>query len=149
MALALCRTCEKPFNVPPSRSHRVFSCSIECGNKGRRKNPIIKCATCEKEFVFYSGKATKYCSVKCYGLGNRSEKNYLWKGDKATYRVHHSWVVQRNGKANHCVQCGLDKIPEGFKRYFGWANISGKYHRDISDYMSLCIKCHKKYDMSR
>lgn len=37
-------------------------------------------------------------------------------------------------------------IPEGKKRYFQWANISGEYLRIVSDWKQLCVKCHKKFD---
>jgi hypothetical protein len=29
---------------------------------------------------------------------------------------------------------------------FDWANKSGKYMRDIADYIQLCPSCHKLYD---
>lgn len=30
-----------------------------------------------------------------------------------------------------------------------WANKSGEYKRQLSDYFSLCVPCHKKYDLQR
>lgn len=77
---------------------------------------------------------------------NRSENNYNWGGDDTTYRAQHHWVTRRLGKANHCVECGADEIPKGYKRFFHWANISGEYKRDVSDYQSMCVKCHKQFD---
>jgi hypothetical protein len=44
--------------------------------------------------------------------------------------------------------CGLDKIPDGKKRYFDWANISGEYLRDFSDWQQLCKLCHKAFDIA-
>ena len=74
------------------------------------------------------------------------EKNSAWKGGAVKYRALHMWVVKRLGKAKCCEICKLDKIPEGKKRYFQWANISKIYKRDLLDWKQLCIPCHKKYD---
>jgi len=30
-----------------------------------------------------------------------------------------------------------------------WANLSGQYKRDISDWVELCAKCHKNFDMGK
>ncbi|MBP6980103.1 hypothetical protein KBB41_03620 [Candidatus Curtissbacteria bacterium] len=73
-------------------------------------------------------------------------KNGMYKGDKAGYRAKHIWAQNKLGKANQCKDCGLDKIPEGKKRYFQWANISREYKLDIEDWKQLCIPCHKKFD---
>lgn len=74
------------------------------------------------------------------------ENNPSWKGDKVGYYGLHCWVRKQLGKANHCEECGLDKIPDGMKRYFQWANKSHKYKRDLKDWKQMCIKCHKQYD---
>lgn len=79
----------------------------------------------------------------------RGEKNYLWKGDKVGYGALHSWVRNQMGKADHCDDCGLHKIPKGMKTYFEWSNISGKYKRDIKDFKQRCKKCHETLDRGR
>mgnify|MGYP001566361475 CR=1 FL=1 len=76
----------------------------------------------------------------------KGKNHYKWRGSKVGYRALHSWIVRYFGKANHCEECGLDRIPEGMKRYFQWANLSGKYKRDIKDWKQLCVKCHKLFD---
>jgi len=35
------------------------------------------------------------------------------------------------------------------KRTFAWANISGEYKQDRSDWKMMCYSCHKKYDIER
>lgn len=30
-----------------------------------------------------------------------------------------------------------------------WANISGKYLRDITDWVRLCVSCHKYFDKQK
>lgn len=73
-------------------------------------------------------------------------RHNLWKGNQVGYRALHAWLERVLGKANHCEECGLDKIPEGKKRYFQWANISGRYKRNLVDWLQLCIKCHLEFD---
>ncbi len=58
----------------------------------------------------------------------------------------HDWVKYHFGKPQRCEDCGLDKIPEGMKHYFDWANVSRNYLRERSDWRRLCKKCHSKLD---
>lgn len=142
-----CKVCKKFFEVNTCRLERCnIYCSKKCSFIGRQKREKIICKQCKISFIAHRIQKAKFCSKKCFGLFNRSRNNYLWKGNKATYRVKHRWIVLRKGKADHCENCNLKKIPKGKKRYFQWANISRKYLRDTSDYISLCIKCHKHFD---
>ncbi len=75
----------------------------------------------------------------------KGEQHFAWK-EKPQYSTLHRWVRRWKGKASHCEHCELKEIPKGFKRYFGWANISREYKRDLSDWIQLCMKCHKSYD---
>ena len=72
-----------------------------------------------------------------------NENHHNWKGDKVGYRALHSWIERKLGKPDHCEHCGkLKTTPKSIH----WANISGDYKRDLTDWISLCVKCHKKYD---
>lgn len=79
-------------------------------------------------------------------LGRGGEKAPSWRGDSVGYGGLHIWVRKELGLANQCEDCGLSKIPEGKQRYFGWANISHEYKRELSDWKQLCVKCHMAYD---
>ncbi len=59
------------------------------------------------------------------------------------YRATHNWVEHRLGKPLFCIECG---ITAGTTRNFHWANLSGDYKRDLSDWRRLCAKCHKAFD---
>lgn len=74
--------------------------------------------------------------------------NIHWKGDNASYYAKHIWLKTNYGKADHCEneECSYTP-PVSAKRRFSWANISGKYRRDIKDYVQLCYSCHKKWDL--
>lgn len=68
-------------------------------------------------------------------------KSSNWKGKKATYCAKHRWIYYWFGKASKCEHCGTLKALK-----YEWANISGKYNRNITDYKQLCTKCHKIFD---
>lgn len=63
--------------------------------------------------------------------------------DQREYRQIHYWIAKTAGKASYCSN---DKTHIS-KRYH-WANISGKYTRDINDYKPLCPSCHGKMDFT-
>lgn len=67
---------------------------------------------------------------------NSGKNNYLWKGDNVGYRTLHCWVQRHLGKAQGCSNDPTHKSAR-----FHWANISGEYKRDLSDWKQLCIKC--------
>ncbi|MBQ2349666.1 MAG: hypothetical protein II393_00075 [Cytophagales bacterium] len=77
-------------------------------------------------------------------IGKFGEKSRRWKGEEAGYVAKHSWIIKHYGKANHCEKCHK----ENCSRY-EWANISGKYKRDVNDYMQLCPSCHRKMDLKK
>lgn len=73
---------------------------------------------------------------------NKGEKAYNWKGNRVGYKCLHSWVYCWKGKPQICEICGATKK----QKKLHWANKSHKYLRDLSDWISLCVSCHKKYD---
>lgn len=75
-------------------------------------------------------------------LGN---KNPQWK-DKPSYSALHVWVYNRLGKPKKCENCGKDGL---VGHNIEWANKSGKYLRDIKDWIRLCVSCHRRLDRSR
>lgn len=75
-----------------------------------------------------------------WGGVRKAQNSPFWKGDNAGYWAIHTWVRKTLGRATKCSSCG-----ETNKR-IEWANISGKYKRDINDWKQLCCKCHAKFD---
>jgi len=78
----------------------------------------------------------------------KEKTSLVWynKRGKVSYSGLHRWVQRRLGKPQKCDKCGLVGLPKGRKRYFEWANKSGKYLRKVSDWMRLCRPCHNSYD---
>jgi hypothetical protein len=71
------------------------------------------------------------------------EKNVKWKGNEVGYSALHKWVKKMKGSSNKCEICNKS----GFKgKRIGWANISGLYKREITDWMRLCASCHFYFD---
>lgn len=68
------------------------------------------------------------------------ETPYNFKGDKVGYDALHDWVKRHRGKAKTCEFCGSTKNVQ-------WANKSHEYIRILSDWLELCYRCHRAYDM--
>lgn len=84
--------------------------------------------------------------LKNRSLAQSGKYNGSWRGgDGVGYRALHSWVVQWLGKPNKCESCG--KV--GYGHCMHWANKSGEYKRDLSDWLRLCVACHKNYDLQK
>lgn len=86
---------------------------------------------------------------------HKGEKNYLWKGENAGYGAKHDWVKNRLGRPNKCFnkRCKYPRF-NGNKwlikpKRYDWANISGKYKRVLSDWIRLCVSCHRLYDYKK
>lgn len=72
------------------------------------------------------------------------EKHPAWKGDKVGYAALHSWIKRRKGKPDTCVKCKTSGLKG---RQIHWANIDGKYQRNLEDWIRLCALCHRRYDI--
>lgn len=62
-------------------------------------------------------------------------------GTSLNYRSLHYWVQRNLGKPSKCENCGNTNA----SRYH-WANISGEYKRDLTDWARLCPSCHALLD---
>ena len=104
------------------------------------------CKHCNKEFQRgkrYSQKQRNnalFCSVKCLGIYRN------WKGENASYSAKHKWMYKQFGQPNTCENCRKTKLKG---RFIQWANISGKHKRERTDWLRLCTKCHKNYDLTK
>lgn len=65
------------------------------------------------------------------------------------YAKVHQYLRRRHGNAQKCEFCG-EVGKEELKRWnIEWALKKGKvYSKNVDDYLHLCIKCHRKYDVT-
>ena len=82
-------------------------------------------------------------------IGRAGELSPSWKGDKVSYYAIHIWVVKEKGSPDYCIKCNKKGEKTGRRWNMEWANIDHKYRRDLNDYIGLCSKCHKKYDLKK
>ena len=72
------------------------------------------------------------------------EKNPGWKGDNVKYTALHQWIYKKLGQPSYCEHC-----KSTIEIMYHWANISGRYKRDVKDWMRLCVRCHKRHDINK
>lgn len=70
----------------------------------------------------------------------KGKNNGMWKGDNVGYSSLHEWIKNHKPKKSYCEICKI-------KKSYDLANISGKYKRDIDDYLWLCRSCHMRFDI--
>ena len=73
-------------------------------------------------------------------------KNPNWKGNNVGYSALHAWIRRKLGKPSICEYCGTIGLNG---RKIHWANKSGIYKRESSDWIRLCVPCHKAFDIKR
>lgn len=70
------------------------------------------------------------------------ENHPKWRGDNVGYDALHSWVSRKLGKPHKCEICGVEKTGKNMH----WANKDHSYKRNLTDWISLCRRCHREYD---
>ena len=121
-----------------------------------------KCGLEKEESEFYKNFKRKGCLKSkckiCYNIIQNERKrkkwkfpdkpyigenHHRWKGMNTKYISKHTWIHKHYGKANHCENpdCKHKSVS------FDWANISGKYLREVGDYKQLCRSCHMFMDL--
>lgn len=136
-----CKECGALFEAFPSRK-KIF-CSVVCQNKARIGVPVCPGMTpWNKGLVGYrAGEKHHFFGKKRPELTGAN--NYKFKGEKVKYRALHSWVERMLGKPHECEQCGNTGLRH---RQYHWANVSRNYQRVITDWVRLCVKCHRAFD---
>lgn len=118
--------------------------AVECEYYLVRKIILEKiCKYCKIKFIPGRGNDGNFCSVKCVNNYYLGPKNPSWKGDKIKYRGLHAWIRKNKPAVTSCENCMMKK------KSLDIANISGKYFRNIDDYMWLCRSCHIIYDKKK
>lgn len=119
------RECMILYRWPPSQ--RKFKKIDGVWYKG-------SCARCHKPI-------TSQYAKKCHDCAWEDKRNPTVIAGKPVPHYHsaHWWIKKNYGRANECESCGFTS-KNG--RQFNWANLSGKYLKERSDWKRLCVKCH-------
>lgn len=80
---------------------------------------------------------------------NAGENSGSWLGDDVKYNGLHTWIRRNFGKPLKCFNCGIDGQEINGRWTIEYANRSGKYLRDRYDWLTLCRKCHRAYDLGK
>ena len=140
---SLLRQIAKKLNIrPPSRkgsrwteSQRIKTKEKMLGRKITWGDKISKALTGKVQ----SEEHRRHNSEAHKKTAKREDKHSNWKGDNVKYDGLHKWVPKHLGKPTRCEHCGTDGLTG---RNIHWANKSGEYKRDVSDWLRLCSKCH-------
>jgi len=113
----------------------------------RRNGAILWLCQCDcgtlrkvKDWSLRTGRSRGCGCNRIYTNASSGEDHYNWTGEIAGYSALHTWVKTHKPKQKLCSHCKQEKELQ-------LANISQEYRRDINDFMWLCGKCHKAYDM--
>ena len=69
-------------------------------------------------------------------------RKQLWEENVREYQAIHRWVKKNLGEVIICEFCKKTN-----QSSYHWANKSQKYQKDVNDWIGLCAKCHKNYDL--
>jgi hypothetical protein len=88
-------------------------------------------------------KASEETRQKMRAAHKRGPDHPEWKGENIAYSTLHLWLRREATKTGKCSACGV----EGKRTE--WANLSGDYRRDLSDFSEMCVSCHKRFDYAK
>src|SRR3990167_9867025 len=72
-------------------------------------------------------------------------KHPAWKGENVGYLALHAWIRRRKGTPDTCEHCKKTGLKG---KSIHWANTNHEYQRKLSDWIRLCTKCHRQYDIT-
>lgn len=144
-----CKFCNSLLSKKQIQYHQKF-CSHDCYSKNKTG---VSHSWGEKISEKLKGKpkSRQHIENVSAALSGRKrpeitgEKHFRWKGAKVGYDALHDWVARHLGRPKKCSVCGENNP----RKMYHWANLSGKYKRDLSDWMRMCVPCHSRHDRSR
>lgn len=149
-----CKVCGRKFyginDITGKHGSKVIRISKYCSKAcwSIRATIINRCSECGKEIKTTKSVNKRYCGMACRDKRYKlltGELSTAWKGDKVSYSGVHKCIYDKYGIPKVCEKCGR----EGQSKNMNWANISGTYKRDRSDWVRLCPTCHRLFDNSR
>lgn len=147
-----CLICGKEFYVKPSVAKKGFGkyCGWECKNKGHSKDMTGR-KILWGDKIGEANKRRTFTPEQIEGYRQRrlGENNPMYRGNAHKidkhYRHVHYWIARVYGRPQLCQHCRITSS----SYHYQWANISGEYRKDISDWARLCAQCHRAYDWGK
>lgn len=99
----------------------------------------FKCIDCN--ISIWSGQ--KRCQ-KCFGIFRVGKNAPAYKEKLTNYKHLHVVISNLLGKPEICEHCKKSGLKG---RAIQWANKTGKYLREPTDWLRLCSSCHRVYDL--
>ncbi len=127
----------KPRNYPPEMVEKIRHLYVDCGMTVAEVQAQVTGAKVQNVMARYDIPTRRAIKRDQWG-----ENNSSWRGDDATYKSLHHRLYRIHGTPSECDWCDQR---EG---RFEWANLTGHY-TDLTDYVRLCVKCHRRYDAKR
>jgi hypothetical protein len=162
-----CIVCGKSMNILKNKGNYCNQCyynknlvkmkdkkCIGCGILISIRNYCERCNYFKNKYdlhdkCVYCGVGVRNGNLSCKSCSKKGNKNpqygfksHCWRGDNAHYNAIHVWVKKNKLMSFICEFCKQDKK-------LNLANISGKYNRDVDDFLWLCKRCHINYDFER
>lgn len=135
-----CLVCENKFST--DKWYRKFCSRICAGTFKRGKPTWIKGKHLSKIHKKHISESIKKWghpeSWRSKTVGNNAVH---WQ-ENPNYFTVHAWIRKRYNKLSYCEFCKKSKVNLQI------ANKSHKNLREISDWLTLCVPCHKKYDLN-
>lgn len=80
-----------------------------------------------------------------WNKGKKGKESHLWKGDETKYEGKHTHLRRTFGSAKDhpCMMCNGKNL----KGRMEWANVSGLYKRELIDWITLCLGCHRQFEL--
>lgn len=130
-----------PFKIGNTIGPR-FEKGYSPWNKGKKTGGLTKEARLKVSALMKGRKMSEAQKKKLRKpkLGGALRK---WHGSVRDYKAIHAWVYRKAGKPCRCQFCGFVSMEA---RKLHWANKTGKYLRKLSDWLRLCVRCHRAYD---
>lgn len=123
-----CKDCDKMIQKLAKRCRSCYLKVNVIWNKGKKMKPEFG------KKVSISRKINGSCV---------EERNPNWKGDDAKKIAKHFWVYTHKGRPSKCEHCKTTRA-----KVYDWANVDHQYKRNLSDYIRLCRRCHRRYDIA-
>lgn len=145
-----CKICENKFYV--KRVHLMRGWGVYCSRKclGVGKRGIMP------SNIEYARSRSPIKKGNKLASKNVGERHWNWQKTNPSYRAVHAWLRKTHGNATKCENpnCVYPRKDARGKlmekpRQYQWANISGRYERDINDFKQLCPSCHKLFDLNK